>query len=270
MSRVGIGLLVAVGAAFLALPVVALVARAALETPVREALGSAVIIDALVLSLATTSATLVLTIVFGTPLGWLLARREFRGKALVETLVDLPLVLPPAVAGIALLLVFGRTGALGGPLEAAGIALPFTTGAVVLAQAFVAAPFFVRAARNGFAVVEREVEDAARADGADGWAVFRHVTVPLAQPALAGGLVMAWARALGEFGATIMFAGSVEGRTQTLPLAVYGLFQTSLDASIAAAAILVLAALGVLLAVRGFRWRPLVDPRPTAGRSAAS
>jgi molybdate transport system permease protein len=263
-GRAPVGLAVVVGATFLALPVAALVGRAALEAPVREALGSPVIVDSLVLSLVTTGASVLLTLAFGTPLAWVLARRRFAGGALLETLVDMPLVLPPAVAGIALLLVFGRRGLVGAPLAELGIGIPFTTAAVVLAQVFVAAPFFIRSARAGFASVDRDLEDAARVDGAGGWAVFRHVTAPLAEPAMTAGLVMTWARALGEFGATIMFAGNIAGRTQTLPLVVYSEFQTSLESSVAAAAILVLAAFGVLVAVRVLSWRPSVDLRPSA------
>jgi molybdate transport system permease protein len=262
-GRISLGIAVGVAVAFLALPVGALVVRALLDRPIREALGSPVIVDALVLSLVTTAATVVLTVVFGTPLAWLLARRTFRGSGLLETLVDMPLVLPPAVAGIALLLVFGRRGLLGGPLAELGIVIPFTTFAVILAQTFVAAPFYVRSARAGIGAVDRDLEDAARVDGAGGWSLFRHVTGPLAQSAMAAGLVMTWARALGEFGATILFAGNIQGRTQTLPLAVYSEFQVSLDSSIAAASILVLAAFGVLLAVRVLRWRPAMDARST-------
>jgi molybdate transport system permease protein len=262
-GRVSLGLAVGVAATFLALPVAAVVVRAILDRPIREALGSPVIVDALVLSLVTTAATVVLTLVFGTPLAWLLARRTFRGSGLLETLVDMPLVLPPAVAGIALLLVFGRRGLLGAPLAELGIVIPFTTVAVILAQTFVAAPFYIRSARAGIGAVDRDLEDAARVDGAGGWSLFRHVTVPLAEAAMAAGLVMTWARALGEFGATILFAGNIQGRTQTLPLAVYSEFQVSLDSSIAAASILVLAAFGVLLAVRVLHWRPAMDARPT-------
>jgi molybdate transport system permease protein len=210
----------------------------------------------------TTAASLALAVALGMPLAYALARRRFRGASIVEALVDLPIVLPPAVAGLALLLLLGRRGWLGEPLAALGVGLPFTTVAVVLAQTFVAAPFFVRAARTGFAGVDRDLEDAARVDGATEAGVIRHVTLPLAASALGAGLVMTWARALGEFGATIMFAGNVAGRTQTLPLVVYGEFQSGdLDASIAAAAILVLAALGVLVAVRGFGWRRALDVR---------
>jgi molybdate transport system permease protein len=249
-------------ALFLALPIVALLARAAGAGLLADAAGSRIVADALLLSLVTTAASLALAVGLGMPLAYALARRRFRGAAVVEALVDLPIVLPPAVAGLALLLLLGRRGWLGEPLAALGIGLPFTTIAVVLAQTFVAAPFFVRAARTGFAGVDRDLEDAARVDGATEAGVIRHVTLPLAASALGAGLVMTWARALGEFGATIMFAGNVAGRTQTLPLVVYGEFQGGdLDASIAAAAILVLAALGVLLAVRGFGWRRALDVR---------
>jgi molybdate transport system permease protein len=249
-------------ALFLALPIVALLARAAGAGLLADAAGSRIVADALLLSLVTTAASLALAVGLGMPLAYALARRRFRGAAVVEALVDLPIVLPPAVAGLALLLLLGRRGWLGEPLAALGIGLPFTTIAVVLAQTFVAAPFFVRAARTGFAGVDRDLEDAARVDGATEAGVIRHVTLPLAASALGAGLVMTWARALGEFGATIMFAGNVAGRTQTLPLVVYGEFQGGdLDASIAAAAILVLAALGVLVAVRGFGWRRALDVR---------
>ena len=202
----------------------------------------------------------------GLPLAIMLARRQFRGKGWLETVVDLPIVLPPSVAGLALLLVFGRRGLLNAPFDFLGISVPFTTIAVILAQVFVAAPFFIRSARTGIAGVDRDLEDAARVDGATERQLFRSITVPLAGTALAAGLVMTWARALGEFGATIMFAGNIEGRTQTLPLVVYSEFQGGdLDASVAAAAILVLAAFGVLIAVRVFHWGRVLDVRGTSG-----
>ncbi len=252
---------VAAGLVFLALPVAALVGRAVVGGSIASAV-TAPVLQALGLSLATTAVSLVITLVFGLPLAWVLARRSFRGASMVEALVDLPIVLPPSVAGLALLLAFGREGVLGRPLSDAGITLPFTTAAVVLAQSFVAAPFFVRSARTGFAGVDRSVEDAARVDGASEAGVVRHVTLALARPALAAGLVMAWARSLGEFGATIMFAGNIGGRTQTLPLLVYAQFEGgNLDASIAAAAILALAAFGVLVAVRVLRWGWVIDAR---------
>lgn len=247
---------------FLGLPVVVLVARALLDGSLARALTAHVVLSALALSLATTAISLVVTVAFGLPLALVLARRRFRGSGLVEAIVDLPIVLPPAVAGLALLILLGRRGVLGSPLDAVGIEIPFTTLAVILAQVFVSAPFFVRSARSGLAAVDREIEDAARVDGASELALFRHVTVPLAGAALSAGLVMTWARALGEFGATIMFAGNLAGRTQTLPLVVYGEFQGGdLDASIAAAAILVLAALGVLVAVRALHWGRVLDVR---------
>ncbi len=235
---------------FLGLPIAALLLRAATVGRLDDAATGRVVLDALVLSLVTTAVSLALAVLFGLPVAWLLARRPPRGSLLLEILIDLPLVLPPSVAGLALLLVFGRQGTLGGPLAAVGLNIPFSTIAVIIAQTFVAAPFFIRAARAGFRSVHRDLEDAARVDGGGEIAVALSVTLPLAAPALAAGLVMAWARSLGEFGATIMFAGNLEGRTQTLPLLVYSEFQGSSDAAVVAASILVVAAFGVLLGVR--------------------
>ena len=247
---------------FLAIPVVGLVARALFGGGLLAALASPVVLDALRLSVITTAISLGLTLIFGTPLAYLLARRSFRGSSIVETIVDLPIVLPPSVAGLALLFVFGRQGLVGSTLAVFGITIPFTTFAVILAQTFVAAPFYVRSARTGIAGVDRDTEDAARVDGAHERDVFRWVTMPLAGTALAAGAVMSWSRALGEFGATIMFAGNIEGRTQTLPLVVYSEFGGGdLDASVAAAAILVLAAFGVLVSVRTLRWGRVLDVR---------
>jgi molybdate transport system permease protein len=249
-------------AAFLALPVLTLLGRAAFGGALARVAGAPAVLTALGLSLGTTAISLLLTVAIGLPLAVVLARRRFRGKWLVEAFVDLPIVLPPAVAGLALLLVLGRRGLLGGLAQDAGIDIAFTTIAVIVAQTFVSGPFFVRSARAGIAAVDRDMEDAARVDGASELGLFRLVTLPLAGPALTAGLVMCWARALGEFGATIMFAGNVAGRTQTLPLLVYGEFQAGdLDTSIAAASILVVAALGVLIAVRVLHWGRALDIR---------
>ena len=259
-ARAGLGLAAGVMLAFLGLPVLALVLRAVLDGSLARAAASRAVLDALSLSLATTAVSLVLVLLLGTPLAIALARGSPRSRV-AESLVDLPIVLPPSVAGLALLLLLGRRGAVGAPLADAGLAIPFTTLAVVLAQVFVSAPFYIRSARAGLAAVSRDLEDAARVDGASEVGVMRHVSLPLAGPALAAGAVMAWARALGEFGATLLFAGNVQGRTQTLPLLVYSEFQASLDASIAAAAILVLAALAILVAARATRWRPVAELR---------
>ncbi len=249
-------------AIFLGLPVLVLVIRAAAGGSLASSLVSPAVLDAVGLSLLTTTASLLVTAAIGLPLAFVLARRSFPGKRLAEIVIDLPIVLPPSVAGLALLLVFGNRGLLGSPLAVLGWSIPFTTVAVILAQTFVSAPFFVRSARAGIAGVDRDLEDAARVDGASERQVFRAVTIPLASSALAAGLVMSWARALGEFGATIMFAGNVEGRTQTLPLVVYAEFGAgNLDAAIAAAAVLVLAAFGVLAAVRVFHWGRALDAR---------
>ena len=257
--------LAAIFALFLGLPIVTLVARAVLDGSLATAIASPVVIDALWLSLVTTGISLLITVVFGLPLAIVMARRQFRGKDWLEAIIDLPIVLPPSVAGLALLLVFGRRGLLGETFDLLGFSIPFTIVAVILAQTFVSAPFFIRSARTGIAGVDRDLEDAARVDGASERQVFQAITVPLASAALAAGLVMSWARSLGEFGATIMFAGNVAGRTQTLPLVVYGEFQGGdLDASIAAAAILVIAAFGVLVAVRVFHWGRVLDARGLA------
>lgn len=247
-------LLAAAGLAFLALPVMALLLRAIESGALLSALAGRAVLDALILSLSSTAVSLVIVVGLGTPLAFVLARTDFRGKALAEALVDLPIVMPPSVAGLALLFAYGRNGIAGASLEVLGITLPFTTLAVIVAQVFVASPFYIRAARSGFRAVTPEVEEAARVDGASENAVLGRITMPLAAPAIGAGLVLAWARALGEFGATILFAGNLAGRTQTLPLLVYSEFQAGLDSAIAAATILVLAALGVLIAVRVMRW----------------
>jgi molybdate transport system permease protein len=257
LARFGTATLAAICLLFLALPVVALLLRGVLGGGIGGApLGA--VLEALALSLVASAVAVVTIVVLGSPLAWVLARRSFRGKAIAETLVDLPIVLPPTVAGLALLLAFGRRGLVGPSLEMVGLTIPFTTLAVVVAQVFVAAPFYIRAARAGFQGVERDLEEAAAVDGASGGRTVRSITIPLAAPALAAGLVLAWARALGEFGATIMFAGNVAGQTRTLPLLVYSEFQGGLDAALAAATVLVVAAIGVLLAVRLTHWRAVL------------
>ena len=254
--------LAALGVLFLGLPVVILVVRSIANGALASAFRDETVIEAFKLSMVTTAVSLVLTVVFGLPIAIVLARRRFRGSSLVEAVIDLPIVLPPSVAGLALLLAFGRQGFLGGALHAFGIEIPFTTAAVVIAQTFVSAPFFILSARTGIASVDRDLEDAARVDGATEARLFRSITIPLASTALTAGLVMSWARSLGEFGATIMFAGNVEGQTQTLPLVVYSEFQGGdLDTTIAASAILVIAAFAVLVAVRWLHWGRVFELR---------
>ncbi len=232
------------------LPIAAIFARVLPGGMLLETVGRPVVVEALRLSGLTTLLTLALAIVLGTPIAYILARREFPGRALLDSLIELPMVLPPAVAGIGLLMAFGRRGLLGPALESVGITVGFTTAAVVLAQLFVAAPFYVRAARAGFISVDREPEESARTEGASEWQVFRHVTVPMALPALLGGVVMCWARALGEFGATIMFAGSFQGRTQTMPLAIYGALESDLEAALVLSAILAVVSFVALALLR--------------------
>jgi molybdate transport system permease protein len=240
--------------AFLVLPLAALVLRLPPERLI-PSLSSRQVVQAVTLSMATALATTVVTICFGTPVGYLLARRQFPFRRMVDTLVDLPTVLPPAVAGVALLMAFGRRGLLGGTLNAWGIHIAFSWVAVVMAQTFVAAAFYVKAAALGFASIDPELEQSAALEGAGSWQVFRHVTIPLAWAALLSGAVMTWARALGEFGATIIFAGNYPGRTQTMPLAIYLGFELDLNVALTLAVILVGCSFLVLMVVKGILHR---------------
>jgi molybdate transport system permease protein len=233
------------------LPIVAIVVRGA---PLfGAALGAPEVGPAIRLTLGTSLTALAVIVVLGTPTAWLIARRRIRAWRLIDALLDLPVVLPPSVAGIGLLLAFGRTGLLGPLLTAAGIPLAFTTAAVVLAQVFVAAPLYLRAAVVGFRSVDRDLERVAMVEGADAVQIFRFVTLPLALPALVAGAVTAWARSLGEFGATILFAGNLVGRTQTMSLAVYTLFQSDLSAALGLTILLMLSSFVVLFVTRLLR-----------------
>ena len=234
---------------FLLLPTLVLLLRG-LGADFLETLLGEVARDALWVSLWTTALTVLLSVTLGTPITLLLARRSFPGKTLLDTLLDLPIVLPPVVAGVALLLTFGRTGLLGAPLELAGISIAFSPAAVVLAQLFTSAPLYLRTAKAGFLSVALEVEDAARVDGAGEFGVFWRVTWPLAFPFLLEGMVLTWARALGEFGATLLFAGSLQGQTRTLTLAIYGALESDLKPALVLSAVLVVVAFGVLFLVR--------------------
>ena len=244
--RVVAGAALAVALAFLVLPVVAIF----VDRPPGEvlaALGEDGALDALWLSLRTTAVALALIVLVGTPAAWLLATRRFRGRDVVTTLVELPLVLPPAVAGIGLLAALGPQGVLG---EAVGGSIALTTTAVVLALTFVAAPFYLRGAQAAFAALDPTWLDASRTLGASEARTFLAVAVPAALPGLATGGALALGRALGEFGATLMFAGSFAGVTQTVPLAIYERFATDFTAALALSAVLVAVSGGILLAVK--------------------
>ncbi len=249
-SRLALAVSAAILVAFIGIPVGALIARGFIQGDVLAALRSPVATTALWLSLATSAIAVAVAVVLGTPAAYLLARHAFPGRSIVDTLIDLPVVLPPVVGGLALLVALGRHGVVGGPLDAAGVDVAFTTGAVVLAQLFVAVPFYIRAARAGFESVDQRLEAVSATLGASGWHTFRRVTVPLALPSLIGGAVMCWARALGEFGATIMFAGNVFGRTQTMPLAILEAIETDVDAALAIAIVLIVLAFAGLLAFK--------------------
>jgi len=196
------------------------------------------VVSALKLSLFTSTVTTLLVVLLGSPAAYVLARYRFRGVDFLDILIDLPMVLPPAVAGIALLVAFGRNGALGQGLAGLGIELPFTTAAVIMAQMFVSAPFYIRAAKSGFAGVDLRLEHISATLGESDFGTFWRITLPMARNALLAGAIMTWSRSLGEFGATILFAGNLSGRTQTMPLAIYTALQTDINVALALAAIL--------------------------------
>jgi len=234
---------------FLVLPLAALFLR---MTPADlwQTLGQEQVTQALGLSLVTSLTTVGVTILFGTPVAYYLSHPRYRFYRLLDTLVDLPTVLPPAVAGVALLAAFGRRGLLGGPLEMLGISIPFTQVAVVMAQTFIAAPLYIKSAALGFRAVDCELRKAAALDGASRWQTFRFIIVPMSWVALLSGAVMTWARALGEFGATIIFAGNFPGRTQTMPLAIYIGFEIDLNVALTLSIILVCMAFLILVVVK--------------------
>ncbi len=239
-----------IGLAYLVLPLTGLVVRAPWIT-MPERLAAPDVLTALRLSLQTATIATVVCLALGVPLAWLLARGRFRGRQLVRALVTVPMVLPPVVGGVALLLVFGRRGLVGNWLGTAfGITLPFSTAAVVMAQAFVALPFLVIAVEGTLRGADTRYEEAASSLGASRWTTFRRVTLPLIAPGVAAGAVLSWARALGEFGATITFAGNFPGRTQTMPVAVYLALETDLDAAIVLSLMLLVVAVAILTSLR--------------------
>ncbi|ACY98366.1 MULTISPECIES: ABC transporter permease [Thermomonospora] len=241
------------GLAFLVLPLTGLLIRAPWST-LGARLTEPQVLEALRLSLVTSTLATALCLVLGVPLAWVLARTALPGRGLVRALVTVPLVLPPVVGGVALLLALGRRGIVGRWLEAAfGVTLPFTTAAVVLAEAFVAMPFLVISVEGALRGVDRRYEEAAATLGASRWTVFRRITLPMVAPGVAAGAILCWARALGEFGATITFAGSYPGRTQTMPLAVYLALETEPEAAIVLSLVLLAVCVVILAALRD-RW----------------
>jgi molybdate transport system permease protein len=235
--------------AFLALPVLAIFIHTGPGRLIAS-LGDQQAREALRLSLETTAAAIAVILVVGTPASFLLATRSFPGKSAIETVLELPLVLPPAVAGIALLAALGPKGVLGGALADAHVRLVLQTAGVVVALVFVSAPFYLRQAQAAFAAVDRSYLNASRTLGSGEAATFVRVAIPLALPGILAGLALAWGRALGEFGATLMFAGSFQGVTQTVPLAIYSQFATDFPAALALSAILVVVSAGLLMAVK--------------------
>ncbi len=263
--RIVIGLLAGTLALLLVLPVLALLWRAVTVAGHFAEIDLRPVLIGLFLSLGTTAVSTLIIFVFGTALALVLARYDFRGKSILSVFVEIPIVMPPVVAGLALLAAFGRRGLLGGPLEYLGLSIPFTWLAVVLAQVFVASPFYIRAAQARFVALPLDLEAAANIDGAGPWQVLHLIYLPLSSRALLAGLVLSWARALGEFGATMLFAGNLLGRTQTMPLLVYGALERDLNAAYVTAVILLaLAALSLFVTRRLTRLDDL-DADPLRG-----
>lgn len=231
---------------FFIFPILALIIRA-IEAEAWTKFNSEAIADALALSTITTLICILITLVFGTALAYALVKYQFPLKRIISVFIELPIVLPPAVAGLGLLILYGRNGFLGQALGSMGITITSTTTAVILAQVFVAAPFYVRAAQIGFRSIPKSIEEAAFVDGASRLTSFWYITLPLAAPTLAAGLVLTWARAVGEFGATALFAGSLQGRTQTMPLLIYNIFGRDIDAAIWTGILLIIFAFFALL-----------------------
>jgi molybdate transport system permease protein len=244
--------------AFLVVPLVALVLRVPVAT-LPDRLIDPVVLDALWLSLWTATAAVALSVLVGVPLAWALARLDFRGRWLVRVLVTVPLVLPPVVAGVALLSAFGRTGVVGAPLRELGLTIPYTSTAVVLAHTFVALPFLVVSVEGALRATSREYDEVAAVLGADRGRTFRRVTLPMAFPGIAAGIVLGWARSLGEFGATITFAGNFPGVTQTMPLAVYEALNSDPQAALVLSLVMLLVSVAVLALLRD-RWFGQVVP----------
>jgi molybdate transport system permease protein len=240
--------------AFMGIPLAAMFWRAINSDQLADNLTSDFVIDAMRLSAITSTASLIITLLLGTPLAYLLARYNFPGKIFVDILVDLPIVLPPTVAGVALLVAFGRRGILGPEIESLGIELAFTTTAVVLAQTFVSAPYYIRTVKAGFESVDVQYEGVAATLGASPLRIFWRIVLPLSWPSVFAGAILCWARALSELGATLIFAGNFQGRTQTMPLAIIGVFDAgrTVDLAIALSVILVVAAAILLLILRLF------------------
>jgi molybdate transport system permease protein len=240
---------------FIGLPVLALLIRAAQQENFLTGLVSDLALTALRLSLITSGISMVIILVLGTPFAYLLARSTSLMLRIVDSLIELPIVLPPVVAGVAMLMAFGRQGILGPALGALGISLPFTTGAVVFAQIFVAAPFYIRSAKLGFQSVARDYEDISQTLGISPCSTFWRLTLPLAAPSVLTGFALAWARSLSEFGATIMFAGNLTGKTQTMPLAIMTAMESSLDTALALSVLLLAGSVAILIGL-GLATRP--------------
>jgi molybdate transport system permease protein len=249
ISPIIFGFIVLITILFFTLPLISLVLRLTPEEFVAAILKPEVE-SAIFLSLITAAASTMIVVIIGTPLAYLNARVPYHGRDFVETLLDLPIVLPPSVAGLSLLVLFGRRGLIGSYFNSIGITIIFTTFAVVLAQVFVAGPLYIRQAKTAFAMVDQSYESASRTLGASQLTTFIRITIPLAWTGLVSGVILGFARAIGEFGATIMVAGNLPGKTQTMPLAIYGFMQNDLSASISLSLVLIAISCVILITIR--------------------
>tara|TARA_A100001037_G_C15153873_1_gene641900 strand:- start:9302 stop:10126 length:825 start_codon:yes stop_codon:yes gene_type:complete len=247
-QRLGV-VIVLLYACFIGLPILALVIKSASSGSVTKVLLSPITLQAIKLSLLTSLTSVIVILLIGTPVAYMISRSNLKFFKILDIFIELPIILPPIVAGVAMLMAFGRQGILGGPLTQLGLNIPFTTTAVVFAQIFVSAPFYIRAARISFSSIDTDIEDLSRTLGKSPWYTFWHITIPLTWTGLTTGLALTWARSLSEFGATIMFAGNMIGETQTMPLGILTAMETDLDSALSLSLILLLISLAILVGI---------------------
>lgn len=242
--------IVLVYASFIGLPLIALIIKTTSSDSGFSVIFSTTTIQAIRLSILTSLTSVIIIIIIGTPVAYMISRSESKILKVLDVFIELPIILPPIVAGVAMLMAFGRQGILGGPLEQLGITIPFTTTAVIFAQIFVSAPFYMRSARISFTAIDRDLEDLSMTLGRSPWYTFWKVTIPLTWTGLSTGVALTWARSLSEFGATIMFAGNMIGETQTMPLGILTAMETDLNSALSLSLILLIISIAILLLIR--------------------
>ena len=242
-------LIICIYVCFIGLPLLALIIKAASSASVFTVILSPTTIQAIKLSIVTSVISVIVIVVVGTPVAYMISRSDSKILKILDVFIELPIILPPVVAGVAMLMAFGRQGIIGAPLEQLGITIPFTTTAVIFAQIFVAAPFYIRSARISFGAIDNDLEDLSRTLGKSPWYTFWRITIPLTWTGLTTGLALTWARSLSEFGATLMFAGNMIGKTQTMPLGILTAMETDLNAALSLSLILLIVSVCILLGI---------------------